>query len=559
LLSVVALSLFVLSVFMFSSSHFSAAEVSVFSSTQSTSTSIVFTQRETLAFTTKMAQWFGGELPKREVVIAKALLAQRLSVVNDDGLTTGELASADFIKYLKDSDLILEKTPDGLLPQAVRPQVATKVTEVIDGLLFESRQLTVIYQQRLDAQVLDSTKNRSRNTLYNLLALICFIVLGSIFLIWGFFTFKAQYATARKTLRDEAEALFVAEKSLKKAETTVKTLEELNNSKNDFISTVNHELRTPLTSIIGYIDLLKSLDLKKDGDKVPQITAVMDRNSQVLLEIIESILALSSLDSAQKTLEYKKEDLADIVAKQIFILKPLIDAKSIAVKFYPDSYFDFAILGNSGQISQVALNLLSNAIKFSPQGSTIHVYISTLSKVTINDFVKLEIKDQGIGIPQEDIPKLFTRFFRASNALSRHIEGTGLGLAIVSRIVALHKGTIRVESEVNKGSSFIVEFPRYVSEIEQHILDNRSAVLLKAIVAIQGSALTELKQICHQMAGALGFYELDLEMDQITALQLWMESHPDAPSEALEEKRKELVTALEESHSVITPILEIKP
>jgi len=544
---------------MFSSSRFSATEVSVFSSTQSTSTSIVFTQRETLAFTTKFAQWFGGELPKREVLIAKALLVQRLSVVNDDGLTTGQLASSEFIKFLKDSDLILEQTPDGILPQALRPQVATQVSEVINGLLFQSRQLTVIYQQRLDAQLLKSTEERSRNTLFNLLALICFIILGSIFLIWGFFTFKVQYGMARKTLQDEAKALFVAEKSLKKAETTVKTLEELNNSKNDFISTVNHELRTPLTSIIGYIDLLKSLDLKKDAEKVPQITAVMDRNSQVLLEIIESILALSSLDSAQKTLEYTKVDLSEIVSKQIFILKPLLEAKSISVKFYPSPYLDPLILGNSGQISQVGLNLLSNAIKFSPEGSVIKVYISRLSKETINDFVKLEIRDEGIGIPKEDIPKLFTRFFRASNALTNHIEGTGLGLAIVSRIVALHKGTIRVESEVNEGSSFIVEFPRYISEIEQHVFDNRSAVLLKAIVAIQGSKPSELMQICHQMAGAVGFYELDLEMDQITALQLWMEENPDAPVEALEKKREKLVTALEQSHSIITPVLEIEP
>jgi len=542
---------------MVSSSRFSTTETNVFSSAQSTSTSVVFTQRETLAFTTKFAQWLGGQLPKRDVEISRAFLAQRLSVVNNDGLTTGQLADPDFLKFLKASDAILERAPDGILPQGLRTQVATQVNEVIDGLLLNSRQLTVTYQQRLDAQLLKSTQNRSRNTLYNLLALICFLILGSASVMWGFFTFKAQYGVARKTLRDEAEALSAAEVSLKKAESTVQTLKELNNSKNDFISTVNHEIRTPLTSIIGYIDVIKSLDLKKDASKLPAITDVMDRNSQVLLEIIESILALSSLDSPQQTLKYQKEDLVEIITQKIFILKPLLDEKAQTVKFYPDPYFDFSVFGNSGQLSQVAMNLLSNAIKFSPKGSTINVYLSTESRKTSHDFIKLEIKDQGIGIPKEDIPKLFTRFFRASNALTKHIEGTGLGLAIVARIVELHNGTIRVESEVNKGSSFIVEFPRFVSESEQFILDNRSAVLLKAIVAIQGSSHAELPQMCHQMGGALGFYELDLEMDQITALQLWLESHPDASSEEVDQKRSELISTLEESHSVLTPILEI--
>lgn len=556
---VVAINFFILSFFMVTSSRVTSNENNVFSLAQSTSTSMVFTQRETLAFTTKFAQWLGGQIPKRDVLVAKALLAQRLSVVNTDGQTIGDHADPEFIALLKESDQILEKAPEGVLPGALRTKLAIETNSVIDNLLFDSRQMVVSYQQRLDAQVAASTAKRAKNTLNNLYALISLSIFTSWLLIWSLISFSAQYKKAKKTLKDEAEAVLVAEALLKKAESTVKTLEELNISKNNFISTVNHELRTPLTSIIGYVDLLKTIDIEKDAEQLKKITTVIDRNSEVLLEIIESILSLSSLDSPAQMPIFEKINLPQVIDRKIFVLQPLIEQKSIVVNLNYDHSFDFAVSGSTSQISQVVLNLLSNAIKFSPEHGVIDINLAVETKQNSRKYIRLEIKDQGIGIPEAEISKLFTRFFRASNAVSSQVVGTGLGLAIVARILDLHQGTVRVESEVNKGSTFIVELPRYISDVDKHIAVNRGNVLFKAISAIKASSTHELADVCHQMSGALGFYDLENEMEQISDFQHWLEANPESLLTLINVKRDELVSSLEKSYAALEPIEELRP
>jgi signal transduction histidine kinase len=551
LVVVVVFNLLVLSFFMLISSRFSSAETKVFSSTQTTSSSVVITQRETLAYTTKYAQWIGGQITKREVQIAKAFLAQRLSVINSDGVSTGELASPQFIDLLRETGALLNEAPDGLLPEALQQKFAREANEAIEGLLFNSRQLTRTYQQKLDSQLLATAQERSRNTLNSLMALISFIILISLLVVWGTASFRTQYRVARKTLRDEEKALRISEAKLKESESTIKTLEALDISKSDFISTVNHELRTPLTSIIGYIDVLKTLDLKKDIDQLPQITTVIDRNSEVLLDIIESILSLSSLDSPGKPARFERVSLIEIIDRKIFVMSPQIHEKSLSVNFHHELIDDFEVTGNSGQLSQVVLNLLSNAVKFSPDNGSIDIYLSVISKDNSQDFVQLEIKDHGIGIPKDEIPKLFARFFRASNATDSQITGTGLGLAIVARILELHQASVRVESELNKGTSFFVEFPRTLSETQQHVSKNRANVLYKAIVAIKASEPDGLIDICHQMSGTLGFYDSEKEMHLINDFQRWLEANGEASTVLVNLTRGELVAALEDSYSAL--------
>jgi signal transduction histidine kinase len=541
---------------MFASTRIYINETKVFSSAQTSSNSIVYTQREALAFTVKFSQWLGGELPKREVQIAQAMLAQRLSVIDADGTVTGKRISPQIRERLIAADATLTKSPEGILPPDLQEVFSDEVTSLINQLVFDSRQMLATYQKELDANVLASTKTRDENTLNNLWALISFILLTSILVIWGIITFRTQYKLAKKTLKDEVEALIISQAMLKKAESTVKTLEELNNTKNDFISTVNHELRTPLTSIIGYIDVLKTLDIEKDLDQLPQITTVIDRNSEVLLDIIESILSLSTLDSTNQVARFDKTNLAEIVERKIFVLTPLIHAKSLTVNFNHDISDDYSILGNAGQVSQVVLNLLSNAIKFSPDEASIDISLSMITKGALAGGVEMVIKDQGIGIPADEIPKLFTRFFRASNAVSSQITGTGLGLAIVVRILDLHKATVRVESVVDMGSSFIVDFPKYVSETEQHVSKKRPSVLFKAIVAIKESEHSELIAVCHQMSGTLGFYALEPEMILVSAFQSWLEANPEALTDLVELKRGELVLALEKTYSNLDKGLE---
>ena len=545
------MNLLVLSGFLISSSRIAAGESKIFSSAQSTATSIIFTQRESLAYTIRYSEWLGGLLPKRDVEIARAFLAQRLSVINSDGTSTGQRAAPEYVDALKLSDKILASAPEGVLPENLHGKLEAQAGDFINQMLAQSRTMVVDYQQELDQNIRIAAQSRSHKTLINLWLLITLILLTSIFLISGGISFRNQYKLASQNLVQEAAALSIAIKRLESAETTVKTLEELNRNKNDFISTVNHELRTPLTSIIGYIEILKSFKVTEQEGDFEKITGVIERNSNVLLDVIGSILSLSNLDSAEQISEHEKTFLKDIIEKKFFILSPLTEEKSITLDLIAPPQQDFAILGNSGQISQVVLNLLSNAIKFSAEGSHIEVRLASFTKEFEDDFIRLEIKDQGIGIPAQDIPKLFTRFYRASNAAAGQIDGTGLGLAIVARILELHNATIRVESEVNKGSNFIVEFPRFLSEVDRLISTNRSNVLHKAINALKASPHNELMATAHQMGGAVAFYNLEKESEEVLDFESWLRFTPSASFDLVDEKKEELISKLELSYAAL--------
>ena len=500
----------------------------------------------------------GGLIPKRDVEIARAFLAQRLSVINADGTSTGQRAAPEYLQALRTSDEILASAPSGILPEKLHDSIVLRADGFINQMLAQSRQMVVQYQQELDKNILLSSQKRSHKTLVNLWLLISLILLTFIFIIVGGFAFRSQYRLARHNLGQEAAALAIAITRLESAESAVKVLEDLNRNKNDFISTVNHELRTPLTSIIGYIDVLRSFEVDDQKGEFNKITGVIERNSEVLLDLVGSILSLSSLDSAEQISEHESVFLKDLVQNKFFILSPLTEEKSMTLVLHADSNQDYAILGNSGQLSQVVLNLLSNAVKFSPEGSNVEVTLSYLTKELEDDYVRLEVKDHGIGIPTEDISKLFTRFFRAGNAVASHIDGTGLGLAIVDRILKMHNATIRVESKVNQGSTFIVDFPRYLSEVDRLVSTNRLNVLHKAINALKACPHNELLSIAHQMGGAVAFYNLEAESAVILEFEEWMQANPVASFELVHIKKEELISKLETSYAQISDQKEKK-
>ena len=533
------------------SSQLAKADEQIFSSAQSTATSIVFTQRETLAYTTRYAQWSAGVFTKRDTTIARALLAQRLNVVNEDGISTGERATAKYIDALRYSDLLLANAPDGYLPSSMHKKYNLYTGVFIDSMLVESRKMVVAYQQSLDDRIITSAKNRANNTQLILLIFILLLLQTSIFLIWIGRLFRTQYKTAQINIRKEAASLSIAIERLESAELEVKSLEELNARKNDFISTVNHELRTPLTSIIGYIDLLKDPIVKKDAIEYERTVSVIERNSGVLLDLIESILSLSNLDVKDQVSEYEEVDLLKIVKKNIFILSPQLSEKSIQINFNENDHELSTILGNAGQVSLVVLNLLSNAIKFSPNGSQIEVGLSLQSVGSSQDCVRFEVKDKGIGIPLDDIPKLFTRFYRAKNAVDSHIKGTGLGLAIVGRILENHKAKIFIKSEINHGSTFTVEFPTFIGTVAQLISKNKANVLNKAIIALKKAPNGELAAVSHEMGGAVGFYELEKESKLINDFNLWLIKNQDLNAGDLPQIKENLIDTLNNSYNSI--------
>lgn len=462
--------------------------------------------------------WLAGLVTKREVEISRAILAQRLNVIDIENLSMGARLDPEFIDALRLSDKLLAMSPDGVLPRTEVAPIKEQAQEFITTILGASRTLVVAYQQELDAHLVAVAEKRQAESLRNLALLISLMILTSIFIGWSGIRFIRQVKRTQIYIDSEIVALEAARKELLKMNLTVSSLEELNDTKNDFISTVNHELRTPLTSIIGYIELLKSeIELGKDP-QIDLIIDVVDKNALVLLDLVESILSLSRLDSKQNKPLFEEVNLINTVEKAIFVLTPQADLNHVDIQLAFNQDNDYLVMGDPNQLSQVFLNLISNALKFSPENSEILITFSRVLNDQMENHISVSIIDNGIGIPEKEIPELFHRFFRASNAINKQIVGTGLGLAIVAKIVEIHKGKISVSSQENRGSTFRVEIPAFVSALDQRILDKRVEVLERAIVAIRNSEISKLKDVYHEMGGALGIYGLDELGSQVLEL-----------------------------------------
>ena len=233
----------------------------------------------------------------------------------------------------------------------------------------------------------------------------------------------------------------------------VDKLRQLDREKSGFISNVSHELRTPLTSIIGYVELLVEGEAGElSQDQVGLVNTVV-RNSHRLLELIEDLLLLSSIEAGTFTMDHAPVAVGPMVADVVNTLGPQFRARSLDLTLYTDIEIG-AVMGDARQLERVMLNLLGNAVKFTEPGGVV-----TVSVANRGEWLEIIVADDGIGIPAADQPRLFERFFRSSNAQEHEIKGTGLGLAITKTIVERHGGTVTVESWPGAGSTFRVHLP----------------------------------------------------------------------------------------------------
>jgi signal transduction histidine kinase len=482
----------------------SVEQAKILSDVESPAASIIFTQRETLVYATRLAQWSNGGTTRRSVQIARNILAQRLAVIDTSGRSMGSRAHPSYWKALRDSDAIVAAAPVGVLPESVHMQFSAKISPIINQILSESRQLVVSYQRSIDKAMIDSAKKAADRTRLNLIFFYTALIASSLFLFLNVRINFRSYREARIALDAEQVRLDNTIKELKDAQFTVAQLQDLNEAKNSFISTVNHELRTPLTSIIGYIDVIREEELLKESPDSQKYLEVLDRNAQILLHLVESMLSLSKIDAARGILSEDKISLTPIIDNAIFVMQPALEKGKHKIDLQVKD--DFIVQGDAGQLNQVFINLLGNAIKFSPEESTIQISLDRATSKSGREVVEIRISDHGIGIPEGDIANLFTRFFRARNAVSSQYPGTGLGLAIVHQVVEQHGGTIRVESQVNAGTTFIIQMPLFLDGEDRMILDRRGAVLRRAIDSLEGSNAETIKGIAHEMGGAIGFY-----------------------------------------------------
>ena len=235
----------------------------------------------------------------------------------------------------------------------------------------------------------------------------------------------------------------------KKAEALIKEqnerLKELDRMKSEFLSTAAHELRTPLTSILGFSEIL--LKRKLDEERRNRFLKIINEESMGLSALINDLLDLSRIESGKGfKISKAPTDIGGIILENIDIFEHQTDKHVFKVNL-PDDLIK--IEADKDKINQVIENLISNALKFSPEGGEI-----TVSIKEAKDKLKVNVSDNGIGIPEKDLPHIFEKFYRADNASSEAIGGTGLGLAIVKYIVESHGGRISVESKLRKGSTF---------------------------------------------------------------------------------------------------------
>jgi len=230
-------------------------------------------------------------------------------------------------------------------------------------------------------------------------------------------------------------------------------LKKLERVRQDFVANVSHELRTPLTAIKGYVEALRDGALQ-DPAQAEQFLGVIQRHSERMDKIVSDLLLLSEMESADRVLQSETVRLPEIIRTAVETLRPMAEAKQQNLRVEPLEGIP-ALRADSQKIHQVMVNLLNNAISYTPEGGSITVEAGPAA-----EGVEVSVIDDGIGIPPDDLPRIFERFYRVDKGRSRELGGTGLGLSIVKHIVEAHGGLVRVESKPGKGSRFTFYLPR---------------------------------------------------------------------------------------------------
>lgn len=228
--------------------------------------------------------------------------------------------------------------------------------------------------------------------------------------------------------------------------------QKLEEMRREFVANVSHELRTPLTTIKSYTETL--LDGALNDEEVSmQFLNVINEETDRMTRIVNDLLELSRLDNKEARFNKKAINLSKVLAAAVSKMK--VNAKKKGITICENVKEDLPLCyADADKMEQVFQNILSNAIKYTPEGGNITVNLWSES-----NFVITSIKDTGIGIPREDLPRIFERFYRVDKTRSREFGGTGLGLSIAKEIVKAHEGEIEIKSELGKGTEVTVKIP----------------------------------------------------------------------------------------------------
>ena len=347
---------------------------------------------------------------------------------------------------------ILSYMTDGVLATNRRGQI-TMINDMA------KKQLGIVKEEALNKSILELLKIEDEYELRDLITQIPELMIDSQNANGEYLSLRVRFALIRR------ESGFISGLVAVLHDTTEQEKEE--RERRLFVSNVSHELRTPLTSVKSY---LEALDEGALYDPVaPDFIKVSLDETNRMMRMVTDLLHLSRIDNATTRLDV---ELINFTAFITFILNRFDKMRSQdeekkyeLVRDYPINSVWIEI--DTDKMTQVIDNILNNAIKYSPDGGKI-----TVSMKTTDDQMVLSIKDQGLGIPKQDLPKIFDRFYRVDRARSRAQGGTGLGLAIAKEIIKQHNGFIWAKSEYGKGSTFTIVLPYDKDAVKEEVWED---------------------------------------------------------------------------------------
>ena len=347
---------------------------------------------------------------------------------------------------------ILSYMTDGVLATNRRGQI-TMINDMA------KKQLGIVKEEALNKSILELLKIEDEYELRDLITQIPELMIDSQNANGEYLSLRVRFALIRR------ESGFISGLVAVLHDTTEQEKEE--RERRLFVSNVSHELRTPLTSVKSY---LEALDEGALYDPVaPDFIKVSLDETNRMMRMVTDLLHLSRIDNTTSQLDV---ELINFTAFITFILNRFDKMRSQddekkyeLVRDYPINSVWIEI--DTDKMTQVIDNILNNAIKYSPDGGKI-----TVSMKTTDDQMILSIKDQGLGIPKQDLPKIFDRFYRVDRARSRAQGGTGLGLAIAKEIIKQHNGFIWAKSEYGKGSTFTIVLPYDKDAVKEEIWED---------------------------------------------------------------------------------------